>query len=203
MKRILFFIFLCISVFGFSQKKKKKLDVVSNIEARVLVMKALGNNYLAKDFGVFYGFGFGGQLMTPMNFGIGLDYNLLFGDVKYGHQNLSGNLGSQNLTNIGINIIHRDYISEDFFLEESAGFSIYRLKSSLYPGNEKYTEGNGGYNLGLNLVYTLDREGFQQFVFGAKGNGYFSKTYNENPDIRKYYSRSFLAGFTLGYRYNF
>jgi len=203
MRKRLLFILLCFSVSGFSQKKKKKLDVVSNIEARVLVMKALGNNYLAKDFGAFYGFGFGGQLVTPMNFGIGLDYNLLFSDVKYGHQNLSGNLGSQNLTNIAINLIHRNHLSEDFFLEESAGFSIYRLKSILYPGNDKYSEGNGGYNLGLNIVYTLDREGFQQFVFGAKGNGYFSKIYNENSDIRKYYSRSFLVGFTLGYRYNF
>lgn len=203
MRKLLLFILLCFSVSGFSQKKKKKLDVVSNLEARVLVMKALVNNYLAKDFGAFYGFGFGGQLMTPMNFGIGLDYNLLFSDVKYGHQNISGNLGSQNLTNIAINLIHRNNLSEDFFIEESAGFSIYRLKSTLYPGNDKYSEGNGGYNLGLNLVYTLDREGFQQFVFGAKGNGYFSKIYNENPDIRKYYSRSFLVGLTLGYRYNF
>lgn len=203
MKRFLLFVFLCFSIFGFSQKKKSKLDVVSNIETRVLVMKAFGNNTLSKDFGAFYGFGFGGQLMTPINFGIGLDYNLLFGDVKYGHQNIFGNLGSQNLTNISLSIIHRDYLSEELFFEESAGFSIYRLKSSLYPGKEKFTEGNGGYNIGLNLVYTLDREDRQQFVFGAKGNGYFSKTYNENPEIKKYYSCSFFAGLSIGYRYNF
>ncbi len=202
MKRFLLIIFLGFSTFAFTQKKKK-LDIVSNIEARVPVMKALGNNILSKDFGVFYGFGFGGQLMTPLNFGIGLDYNLLFSDVKPLHQNMFGELGSQRLTEISLKLIHRDYLSEDIFLEESAGFSIYRLNSLVIPGKEKYTQGNGGYNIGLNLVYTVDREGYQQFVLGAKGNGYFANVNNENPDIEKYYSRSVLVGLTIGYRYNF
>lgn len=179
------------------------MDVVSNLEMRVLGVKALGNNSLAKDLGMFYGFGFGGQLMTPKNFGLGLDYNLLFSDVKYGRENIFGNLGSQRFSVITAKLIHKDWLSEEFFLEESAGFNLYRLNSILIPGKEKYTEGNGGYHLGLQLVYTLDREGFQQFVFGASGNGYFANIKNENREIEKYFSRSFLVGLSFGYRYNF
>lgn len=203
MKKLLFFLCLIIFTSAYSQKKRKSMDITSNVEGRFLAVKAIGNNSLSKDFGVFYGFGFGGQLMTPLNFGIGLDYNILFSNVKYGHQNLVGDLGSPRLTQISLNLIHRDGLSEDFFLEEYAGFSIYRLQSSLFPGKEKFTEGNGGYNIGLNAVYTLDRDGRQQFVFGARGSGYFSNVFNENAAVKKYYSRSFLASLSIAYRYNF
>ena len=202
MKRFLIFILLIFSTF-FHAQKKKKMDVVSNVEGRFLVMKALGNNTFSKDLGVFYGFGFGGQLMTPINFGLGLDYNVLFSDVKYGHQNLFGELGSQRLTEISLKLIHRDELSEEFFLEESAGFTLYSLNSLLIPGKENFKQKNGGFNAGLNLVYTLDREGYQQFVLGAKANGYFSNVYNENPEIKKYFSRALFVGFAFGYRYNF
>ena len=202
MKNNYFIFFILISILGFSQNKKK-LEVASNIEGRGLVMKAIGNNVFSKDMGVFYGAGVGGQLMTPIRFGVGIDYNLLFGDLKPGHEQMFGNLGSQKLTQISFNIIHKDFVSEDLHLEESIGFSIYRFSSYLIPEKEKYIQGNGGYNLGLNLVYTLDREGYQQFVFGAKGNGYFANIHNENKDIKKYYSRTIFAGLTFGYRYNF
>lgn len=202
MRHFFTFLFTLLSLFSLAQKKNK-LDVVSNAEGRVVVMKALGNNSLAKDLGTFYGFGAGGQLMTPLNFGIGLDYNLLFADVKPERQNYFGNLGSQNLTNIDVNLIHKEYISEDFFLEEMIGFSYFRLKSSLFPSKEQYAEGKGGFNLGVKAVYTLDREGYQQFVLGLKGNGYFSGVNNENSTIEKYYNKSFLISLSFGYRYNF
>lgn len=203
MRTIITIFMLLNFVFSFGQKKKNRLDITSNIEARVLAMKGLGNNTLAKDFGVFYGFGAGGQLMTPINFGVSIDYNILFGDVKYGHQNYFGNLGSQRLTNVDLSIVHKNFVTEEFFVEEYGGLSFYRLNSTLYPGKEKYTEGRGGFHLGLKGVYNLDREGYQQFVVGIKGNAYYSGTNNENPDIEKYYRRSFFAGLTFGYRYNF
>lgn len=203
MKKLIVFLCLMLGISGSAQKKRKSLDITSNLEGRFLAMKAFGNNSLSKDFGFFYGFGFSGQLMTPLNFGLGLDYNLMFSNVKYGRQNRVGDLGSPQLTQISLNVIHRDILSEDFFLEEFVGLSIYRLQSSLYPGKEKFTEGNGGYNAGLNAVYTLDREGRQQFVFGVRGSGYFSSSYNENKAVKKYYSRSFLAGLSVAYRYNF
>lgn len=73
------------------------MDISSNAEARIVWMKGLGNNFLAKDFNDFYGVGAGGQLMTPINFGLELNYNLMFSSVKYGHENKVGNLGSQKL----------------------------------------------------------------------------------------------------------
>ena len=78
MTRIFILATLIISSFAFSQKKKYKLDVVSNIDAKVIALKPFGNNALAKNLEPFYGFGFVGNLMTPINFGIGLDYNMLF-----------------------------------------------------------------------------------------------------------------------------
>lgn len=202
--RLFFTFFLLFGlVFSFGQKKKNRFDITSNAEARVIAMKALGNNMLSKDFGFFYGFGFGGQLMTPVNFGVGLDYNLLFGDAKYGRENYVGNLGSQRLTDVDVSIIHKDQINEEFSVEEFAGISFYRLNSILYPGNEKYSEGRGGFHIGMKGLYNLDREGIQQFVFGVKGNAYFSGTNNENTDVENYYRKSFFVGLTFGYRYNF
>lgn len=203
MKTFLFIVLVFNSTFLIAQKKKNRFDISSNAEARVLVMKAVGNNMLSKDFGAFYGFGFGGQLMTPIQFGLSLDYNLLFGDAKYGRENFVGNLGSHQLSNIDFSIVHRNEIIEDFSIEEFAGISFYRLRSTVYPSHQKYTEGQGGFNIGAKALYNLDREGIQQFVFGAKGNAYFSGTNNENKDVQKYYRKSFFLGFTFGYRYNF
>ena len=183
--------------------QKNRLDITSNIEARVLGMKAFGNNMLAKDLGMFYGFGFGGQLMTPKNFGVGIDYNMLFADVKPERKYMVGELGAQNLTNIDLNLIHKTKFSEDFYLEKSGGFSFYRLRSYLHPTKDQYTEGKGGFNLGIKGVFTVDMEGYQQFVLGIKGNAYFSGVNNENDAIQKYYNHSYLVGITFAYRYNF
>ena len=57
--RIIFFLLILISTTAFSQNKRKGLDVVSNIDVKVLAMKPLGNNSLAKNLQPFYGFGFG------------------------------------------------------------------------------------------------------------------------------------------------
>lgn len=202
--RVSIFVF-CFLVFTSSavNAQKKGLDITSNIEARVLGMKALGNNMLAKDMGVFYGFGLGGQLMTPKNFGIGIDYNMMYSDVKPERKNLVGELGSQSLTNIDLIFIHKTKFSEDFYLEKSGGFSFYRLKSYLHPSKEQYTEGKGGFNLALKGVFTVDYEGYQQFVLGVKGNAYFSGVTNENNAVEKYYRHSYLVGLTFAYRYNF
>lgn len=40
---------LLVSTTAYSQKKRKGLDVVSNIDVKVLAMKPLGNNSLAKN----------------------------------------------------------------------------------------------------------------------------------------------------------
>ena len=137
MTRIFILATLIISSFAFSQKKKYKLDVVSNIDAKVIALKPFGNNALAKNLEPFYGFGFGGNLMTPINFGIGLDYNMLFSNVKYDQKNLYGNLGSPKMTIVDLFLTHRENISEEFMVEEMAGFSYYNQSNLLIDENLK------------------------------------------------------------------
>ncbi len=202
--RIAFLIIFGISTFLYGQNKKKGLDVVSNIEAKMIVMKPVGNNHLAKLLMPFYGFGFGGNLMTPVNFGVGLDYNVLFSNVKYGEQNLYGNIGSPTITNIDLYVTHREIISEDFSIEEMAGFSFYRQTNLLIDGkNEKLKDNATGFNLGGKALYTLDREGYQQVFVAAKVNFYFTNIYNENAEIQKFHNHSTFLSLNLGYRYNF
>ena len=88
--KILFLFLLVIPTIVFAQSRKK-LDVVSNIEVKILAMKPLGNNALAKDLEPFYGFGFGGNLLTPINFGIGADYSEFFSNRKDGRQSIYDN----------------------------------------------------------------------------------------------------------------
>lgn len=202
--RITFLTIFGISTFLFGQNKKKGLDVVSNIEAKMIVMKPIGNNQLSKLLMPFYGFGFGGNLMTPVNFGVGLDYNVLFSNVKYGEQNRYGNIGSPTITNIDLYVTHREIISEDFSIEEMAGFSFYRQTNLLIDGkNEKLKDNATGFNLGGKALYTLDREGYQQVFVAAKVNFYFTNIYNENSEIQKFYNHSTFLSLNLGYRYNF
>ena len=200
----LFLLFLGLSNLFFGQKNKKGLDVVSNIEARIIVMKPIGNNHLAKLLTPFYGFGFGGNLMTPLNFGIGLDYNVLSSNVKYGEQNLYGNIGSPTITNIDLYLTHRDILSEDFSIEEMAGFSYYRQTNFLIDSKSQKLKDNAtGFNLGGKVLYTLDREGYQQVFLSGKVNFYFTNIYNENSEIQKFYSHSTFLSLNFGYRYNF
>ncbi|UFK98875.1 hypothetical protein [Kaistella faecalis] len=184
-----------------SSQKKKGLDVVSNIDVKVLAMKPLGNNSLAKNLQPFYGFGFGGNLMTPINFGIGLDYSELFSNVKYGERNLYGNIGSPRMTVVDVFLTHRENISDDFMVEEMAGFSYYRLTNLYLDKSEKLKNNAMGFHLGGKAIYTLD--GPQQVFAALKANFYYGNVYNENPEIRKYYSNSTFLSLSVGYRYNF
>lgn len=199
--RIIIFLLVLISTTAFSQKKRKGLDVVSNIDVKVLAMKPLGNNSLAKNLQPFYGFGFGGNLMTPINFGIGLDYGEYFSNVKYGEQNLYGNIGSPRMTVVDVFLTHRENISDDFMVEEMAGFSYYRLTNLYLDKSEKLKNNAMGFHLGGKAIYTLD--GPQQVFAALKANFYYGNVYNENPEIRKYYSNSTFLSLSVGYRYNF
>ncbi len=202
--RIALLLLFGFSTVFFAQKKKNVLDVVSNIEVKMIAMKPLGNNHLAKLLMPFYGFGFGGNLMTPINFGVGVDYNVLFSNVKYGEQNRYGNIGSPTITNIDVYLTHREIISEDFSLEEMAGFSFYRQTNLLVDAkNQKLKDNATGFNLGAKGLYTLDREGYQQVFISGKVNLYFTNIYNENTEIKKFYDRSIFLSFNMGYRYNF
>lgn len=201
MMRIFIFPALMISSFVFSQKSKYKLDVVSNIDVKVIAMKPFGNNSLAKNLEPFYGFGFGGNLMTPINLGIGLDYNLLFSNVKYDQKNLYGNLGSPKMTVVDFYLTHRENISEEFLVEEMAGFSYYNQSNLLIRENLKLKNSAMGFNLGAKAIYVLD--GGQQVFVSAKFNYYSTNIYNENQDIQKYYSKSNFLSLNLGYRYQF
>lgn len=201
MMRIFIFSALMVSSFAFSQKSKYKLDVVSNIDVKVIAMKPFGNNSLAKNLEPFYGFGFGGNLMTPINFGIGLDYNMLFSNVKYDQKNLYGNLGSPKMTVVDFYLTHRENISEEFLVEEMAGFSYYNQSNLLIRENLKLKNAGMGFNLGAKAIYVLD--GGQQVFVAAKFNYYSTNIYNENQDIQKYYSKSNFLSLNLGYRYQF
>ena len=202
--RIALLLLFGFSTVFFAQKKKNVLDVVSNIEVKMIAMKPLGNNHLAKLLMPFYGFGFGGNLITPINFGVGVDYNVLFSNVKYGEQNRYGNIGSPTITNIDVYLTHREIISEDFSLEEMAGFSFYRQTNLLVDAkNQKLKDNATGFNLGAKGLYTLDREGYQQVFISGKVNLYFTNIYNENTEIKKFYDRSIFLSFNMVYRYNF
>lgn len=185
-----------------AQKRKKGLDVVSNIDVKVLAMKPIGNNSLAKDLQPFYGFGFGGNLMTPINFGVGIDYSEYFSNVNYARRNMYGNIGSPRMTVIDAFLTHRDDISEDFFVEEMAGFTFYRLTNNFIDlGSEKLKEKAVGFHLCGKAIYTLHER--QQVFVAGKVNFYYGNIYNENPEIQNYYNRSVLLSLSLGYRYNF
>ena len=194
-------LFLFFSLMVYAQRNKNKLDVVSNIDVKVIAMKPLGNNSLAKNLQPFYGFSFGGNLMTPINFGIGIDYSELFSNVKYGSQNLYGNLGSPRMTVVDVFLTHRENISEDFMVEEMAGFSYYRYTNLYLDKSEKLKDHAMGFNLGGKAIYTLD--GPQQVFAALKANFYYGNVYNENPEIEKYYNRSTFLSLSLGYRYQF
>ena len=204
MKNLLILPFILLSIIISAQKRNKNaLYITSNIEAQFVLSKAFGNNSLAKNYGVFYGFGFGGQLLTPINWGIGADYTFQHADVKPGRQNYVGNLGAMNLSTLDVYLLHKNKPGEDFYFEKSIGFSFYSMKSNLYPSKDKYSEGKGGINAGLKGIFNLDREEKQQFALGIKGHYYLAGVNNENTDIERFYNKSFIVGLTFGYRYNF
>lgn len=195
-------LFLFFSLMVFSQRNKNKLDVVSNIDVKVIAMKPIGNNSLSEDLQPFYGFSFGGNLMTPINFGIGIDYSELFSNARYDHQNSYGNLGSPRISQFDIFLTHRENFSEEFFVEEMVGFSYYRLTNTFINQKmEKHRDEAMGFNLGGKAIYVLD--GPQQVFVAGKINFYYGNVYNENPEIQKYYNRSTFLSLSLGYRYQF
>ena len=203
--RKIFLLFLLNSCFVFGQKKKYYgREITSNIEARATLMKPFGNNFLAKDHQMFYGFGFGGNMMTPINFGLGIDYNVLFSNIKYGHENIAGNISGPVLTNIEFYLVHRNVFSEEFTLEEFGGASSYVLSTAYNEAiSERHKDKGVGFHFGLKPIYTLDREGYQKAFVSGKVNFYFSDVYNSDAAMQKYFSRSMFLSLSIGYRYQF
>ena len=204
MKKFLLFSLALISISTFSQRIKKQdwtENVRSSIDPYVKVMLPLGDNFLKDSFDYFYGFGIGGNLNLYKNFGLGVEYTYFLANVKNGDK--FGYLGAPSMNNFDWYVFHKDKITEDFFVEEMLGYSTYRMKSPYLDNSGKFSEGNGGLNLGVKAIYTIDNEGFQQVVFGTKLNFYNAKIGNQNPDIADYYSKAVFLNFSLAYRYNF
>ena len=204
MKKFLLFSLALISISTFSQRRKKQdwtENVRSSIDPHVKAMLPLGDNFLKDSFDYFYGFGIGGNLNLYKNFGLGVEYTYFLANVKNGDK--FGYLGAPSMNNFDWYVFHKDKIREDFFVEEILGYSTYRMKSPYLDNSGKFSEGNGGLNLGVKAIYTIDNEGFQQVVFGTKLNFYNAKIGNQNPDIADYYSKAVFLNFSLAYRYNF
>ncbi|SFI24934.1 hypothetical protein [Halpernia frigidisoli] len=199
-----FYLFLIFLPLFFLSQKKKPIEILGSLDGKVLVMKSFGNNQYNKTLEPFVGFGFGLNFLTNIkNFGVGFNYFLLKASGKLDQINVFGNLSAPQMSLYEANIIHQNKLDEELLVEEFVGLSVYRVKSKYISSSQNYLQGNNGFNLGSNLAYTLDPEGFQQIYLGAKFNFYDAKIINENPEIQKFFSRAYFASLILGYRYNF
>ena len=201
--RKFYFLFLLFPLIFFSQKKKE-IVILGSLDTKVLVMKSFGNNFYNKTLQPFVGFGFGLNFLTNIkNFGLNFNYFFLKASGKLDQTNIYGNLSAPQMNLYEVNLFHQNKLDEDLLIEEFAGLSIYRVNSNFINASKKYSQGNNGFDIGSNLVYTLDPEGKQQALIGAKFNFYDAKIINENPEIQKYFSRAYFGSLILGYRYNF
>ena len=202
MKKI-YFILLLFPLIFFSQRKKP-FEILGSVDAKVLVMKSFGNNQYNKTLQPFVGFGFGLNFLTNIkNFGVTLNYYFLKATGKLDQVNIYGNLSAPQMNLYEADIMHHTILSEELLVEEFAGLSVYRVNTDVINSPAKYQQGNNGFNLGANLVYTLDPEGKQQAYIGGKFNFYDAKIINENPEIQRFFSRAYFGSLILGYRFNF
>lgn len=201
-KGVLFFILIySVSVPAQRRKRSWTENVTFSVDPHVKVMTSPGNNFLGDAFDYFYGFGIGLNANLYRNFGLGVEYTYFLANLK--KPELSGYLGAPSMNNFDWYLFHKDKISEAFSVEESLGYSTYRMKSPFLDGSGKFSEGNGGLNFGAKAVLVLDAEGYQAVVFGAKINFYNAKIGNQNPDIEKFYSEATLLNFSAAYRITF
>jgi len=203
MKRSILFFIVVFSISVSAQRRKQDWteQVRFSVDPHLKVMTSMGNNFLSDAFGYFYGFGIGLNTNLYKNFGLGVEYTYFLATVK--DRDRFGYLGAPSMNNFDWYVFHKDKITEDFFVEEILGYSTYRIKSPYLDNSGKFSEGNGGLNLGGKAIYVLDVEGVQEVVFGAKLNFYNAKIGNQNPDIEKYYSKATLLNISLAYRFNF
>lgn len=195
---------IALSTAASAQKKKAFDDVLPNIEARIIAVKPIGNNALAKNMQTFYGVGLGAGLMTPIKFGIGVDYNFFISNVKSGHEHFLGEIGSPRMTNIDLYLTRKITLSDSFQLEASGGFSYFNVSYYFTEGpKERFKETGTGFNLSAKLLHTLDREARQQLFLSPKVQFYNTDEYNKQPVDQTFYGRSAFIGISAGYRYNF
>ncbi|WP_312321601.1 hypothetical protein [Soonwooa sp.] len=188
-----------------SRKKKALLEEMSfSIEPNVRVMKAIGDNSMNKALSPFVGFGLGGILYVYKNFGLTAEYNYMTANLNQDNQGgLFGYMSAATMHNVEFSGLYKHNISEAVDLEGLAGASIYRVSSKFIDKGGKFNEGNSGFHIGGKILYTLDREGVQQVVFGTKLNYYTASIRNQNPDIEKFYSKAWFLNFSAAYRINF
>lgn len=195
---------IALSTAAGAQQKKAFDDVLPNLEARIIAVQPIGNNALAKNMKIFYGVGLGASLMTPIKFGIGVDYNSYISNVKGGQEHFLGEIGSPKMTNVDLYLIRKMTLSNSFELEASAGFSYFNVSYYFTEGDkERFHETGTGFNVSAKFLHTLDREGRQQLFLSPKLQFYSTDKYNDYQVDQDFYGRTAFIGLSAGYRYNF
>lgn len=195
MKNILILLIL-FSNFCFAQKPNN-----FSLELKGNTFTGLGDNWIADGTKTFTGIGFGFSGVVYKNFGVGLEYNTGYSEVK--DISVFGDLYSPKLQTIDYFALYRYDINPKASIEGNIGGANLFLKSYSNYRSNYFSENGKAFLLGGKALYSITKNN-KLYVF-ASGRLYFFNTDIEMGDeeIEKYYSKATLLNFSLGLRIYF
>lgn len=194
--RTITIIFVFLSALSFAQDSKK-----FSVELKGNTFAGLGNNFIAEGTTTFTGFGLGLTGLVYNNFGLGIEFNRGYADVK--DVSVFGELNSPELTLIDLYGLYRFPATSKLDIEGNVGAGNLRIKSRTDYRSDEFLESGSTFFLGGKLLYSITKNDQLHVVGGSRL--YFLSTITEmdDPEIDEYYSKATLLNFSLGLRLYF
>jgi len=195
MKKLIYSLSVAASVICYGQKPQFSVNIKGN------VVFPTGNNFMADGLKTFSGFGLGFQGIVFHNFGIGLEFNKFYTDVK--DVSVFGALKSPALTDFSISLLYQYPLNENFKIEGQAGIGSLEMKSRSDYRSDGFKETAKSVLLGAKVLYSLNESKSVQVFAGPKVYFYSSDLDFEDEAVKKYYSNATLFNINAGIRFNF
>lgn len=195
MKKYLVIFVLCSAIA--SAQKQKNFAV----EIHGQTVQGIGNNFIADGLDPFWGFGIEISRIIYKNFGLSLEYNTGYAEVK--DISVFGELQKPSLTSLNLLSFYRYSINPKFDLEGNVGIGSTQLMSESVYRNVGFREGGTSFILGGKALYSLTKNNTLYLVGGPRIYFLSTSTDIENAEANRYYSHATLLNFSLGLRLYF
>lgn len=195
MRKFYLIVFMAICSLFSAQTSEFSVDMKGNVAF------PMGNNFMADGLKTFTGFGFGFNAIFFHHFGVGLEFNQFYSQVK--DESVFGNLHSPTLTDFSLSLLYNRPLQNNFNIEGQLGFGSLPLKSKSIYRPDGFRENASSVILGAKLLYNITDNRKVQVFINPKFYFYSSVVEIDNPTIQDYYSKSTIFNLSLGLRFLF
>lgn len=193
-KHLLFLVLISASL---SAQKKDRFS----LELQGNTFSGAGNNFIADGVGTFVGFGAALSARIYKNFGLSVEYQKGYSEVK--DISVFGDLEKPELNAFELLALYRYNVADKFEIEGNIGAGNIRINSKSTYRDQGFSEGGMAFIIGAKALYSITKNNSLYIVGSPRLYFLSTSTTIDNPEANQYYSKSTLFNLSLGLRLYF